>query len=357
MTTAIAAHGSVTKKPFGTMPDGTTVDLYTLKSTSLEVSITNYGARVVAIRTPDRTGKVANVALGYDTLDDYLHDPSSYYGAVVGRYGNRLAKGQFTIDGHQYQVPQNDHGQSLHGGTHGFDKIVWAAKEIANGVELSLVSKDGDMGFPGTLTVHVKYTVAGDALHIDYSATTDKTTVINVTNHSYFNLAGEGSGLILGHEMQIEADAFTPVDAVLIPTGVLEPVKGTPFDFHKSTVIGDRIGNDDEQLKLGGGYDHNWVLNGPNGVMKTAARAYDPSTGRVLTVTTTEPGVQFYSGNFLTGAKPGHEGHLYPKRSGFCLETQHYPDSPNHPKFPSTELKPGQTMHSTTVFTFTTQGK
>jgi aldose 1-epimerase len=354
MTIATAAQGSVTKRPFGTLPDGTNVELYTLTSGTVEVRITNFGARIVSIMTPDREGKMADIALGYDSVDNYLTDDGTYFGAIVGRYGNRLNKGKFSIDGVAYQVPPNDHGNSLHGGPVGFDHKVWSVAEKGNGLEMTLVSKDGDMGFPGTLTVHVTYTLDKDALHIAYEATTDKTTVLNLTNHTYFNLAGEGSGTILNQEMMLNADAFTPVDSGLIPTGVLEPVEGTPMDFRKSTVIGKRIEADFEQLKLGGGYDHNWVIR--KGTHE-AARAYDPVSGRVLTVTTTEPGVQFYSGNFLKSAKPGKDGHDYPKRSGFCLETQHFPDSPNQPKFPSTLLKPGQTMHSTTTFTFTTQAK
>jgi aldose 1-epimerase len=357
MTTGLAAHGEVTKKPFGKMPDGRPVELFTITSGKFSVSITDYGARVVAILAPDRTGKVANVVLGYDSAAGYEADKKTYFGAIVGRYGNRIAHGKFSIDGHQYQVPTNDGANSLHGGTVGFDQLLWTPKQLPNGVEMTLVSKDGDMGFPGTLTAHVTYTVEGDSLHIAYAATTTKPTVVNLTNHTYFNLAGEGSGLILGQEMMLNADGFTPVDSGLIPTGELKPVVGTPFDFRKPTAIGARIGLDNEQLKLGGGYDHNWILNGVNGKMKLAAKAYDPASGRVLTVTTTEPGVQFYSGNFLAAAAPGHEGHSYPKRSGFCLETQHFPDSPNHANFPSTLLKPGQTMHSETTFTFSVEGK
>jgi aldose 1-epimerase len=357
MTTAMAAHGSVTRAAFGNTSDGTPVDIYTLKAEGIEAQVMTYGARVISIKTPDRDGKVSNVVLGYSALDGYLEDKSTYFGAIVGRYGNRIALGKFSIDGHQYQVPVNNNANSLHGGTVGFDKLVWKAREIADGVEMTLVSKDGDQGYPGTLTAHVRYTVHHGALRIDYSTTTDKPTVVNLTNHAYFNLAGEGKGTILDHEMMIPADKFTPVDAGLIPTGELAPVEGTPFDFRKSTVIGKRIHDDNEQLKIAGGYDHNWVLRGQNGEMKTAARVYDPSSGRVMTVTTTEPGVQFYSGNFLDGTKFGkaQEGHV--KNAALCLETQHFPDSPNHPSFPSTELKPGETRHSTTTFTFTTHAK
>jgi len=357
MTTAMAAHGSVTKTAFGSMPDGTAVDLYTLKSEGIEASIMTYGARVVSIKTADRDGKIANVVLGYSAFDGYLDDQKTYFGAVVGRYGNRIALGKFSVDGHQYQVPTNNNANSLHGGTVGFDKLVWQGRTIADGVEMTLVSKDGDQGYPGTLTAHVRYTVHHGALRIDYSVSTDKATVVNLTNHSYFNLAGDGKGTILGEELMLPADKYTPVDAGLIPTGVLAPVEGTPFDFRKSTVIGARINDNNEQLKIAGGYDHNWVLRGHNGEVKTAARVYDPLSGRVMTVTTTEPGVQFYTGNFLDGTKYGKAGEGHEKNSALCLETQHFPDSPNHPDFPTTELKPGETRHSTTTFTFSTQAK
>lgn len=357
MTTVIAAQGSVTKAAFGTTPDGTTVDIYTLKSDGIEARIMTYGARVVSIKTADRDGKMADVVLGYSALDGYLADGSTYFGAIVGRYGNRIAGGKFTLDGHTYQIPKNDHGiNALHGGTVGFDKLMWQARAIPDGVEMTLVSKDGDQGFPGTLTAHVRYTVHHAALRIDYSMSTDKTTVVNLTNHSYFNLAGDGKGTILGEELTIPADQYTPVDAGLIPTGIAT-VEGTPFDFRKATVIGARIHDDNQQLKIAGGYDHNWVLRGKTGEVKTAARVYDPNSGRVLTVTTTEPGVQFYTGNFLDGTKYGkaQEGHA--KNSALCLETQHFPDSPNHPDFPTTVLKPGVTKHSTTTFTFSTHAK
>jgi aldose 1-epimerase len=357
MTTAIGAHGAVSKSTFGTTPDGKAVDLYTLKGEGIEASIMTYGARVVSIKTADRDGKIANVVLGYSALDGYIADKTTYFGAIVGRYGNRIAFGKFSIDGHQYQVPTNNNANSLHGGTIGFDKLVWDAHAVADGVEMTLVSKDGDQGYSGTLTAHVRYTVHHGALRIDYSMSADKATVVNLTNHSYFNLAGDGKGTILGDELMLPADKYTPVDAGLIPTGVLAPVEGTPFDFRKSTVIGARIHDNNEQLKIAGGYDHNWVLRGSNGELKTAARVYDAASGRVLTVTTTEPGVQFYSGNFLDGAKFGKAQESHAKNSGLCLETQHYPDSPNHPAFPTTVLKPGEVRHSTTTFTFTTHTK
>ena len=345
------------KSEFGKTPDGTTVDVYTLKSDGIEAKVMTYGGRVVSIKTADRDGKIADVVLGYSALDAYLDDKSTYFGAIVGRYGNRIAFGRFSLDGHQYQIPTNDHANALHGGTVGFDRKIWQARPIADGVEMTLVSPDGDQGFPGTLTVHVRYTVHHAALRIDYIATTDKDTVVNLTNHSYFNLAGDGQGTILQDELMIPADQYTPVDSGLIPTGVLASVEGTPFDFRKAMVIGARIDDDNEQLKLAGGYDFNWVLRGKNGEMKTAARVYDPMSGRVMTVTTTQPGVQFYTGNFLEGKKYGREQEGHVKHAALCLETQHFPDSPNHPGFPTTELKPGETLHSTTTFTFSTHAK
>lgn len=357
MTTAMAAHGAVTKAAFGTAPDGKAVDIYTLKSDVMEARIMTYGARIVSLQAPDRDNKNADVVLGYNSLADYVTD-KNYFGAIVGRYGNRIAHGNFKLDGKTYQIPKNDHGiNALHGGTVGFDHLVWQGRAIPDGVEMTLVSKDCDQGFPGTLTAHVRYTLHHNALRIDYSMSSDKDTVVNLTNHSYFNLLGEGNGTILHDELMIPADKYTPVDAGLIPTGELAPVEGTPFDFRKPTVIGSRINDDNQQLKYAGGYDINFVLRGANGETKTAARVYDPVSGRVLTVTTTEPGVQFYSGNFLDETARGKSGKLYMKNGALCLETQHFPDSPNHPAFPSTELKPGITRHSTTTFTFTTHAK
>jgi aldose 1-epimerase len=355
MTIAAAAHGSVTKAEFGKTPDGTAVDIYTLKSDAVEARIMTYGARIVSIKTADKSGKVADVVLGYDSFAGYLADGKTYFGAIVGRYGNRIAKGEFKLDGKTYQVPKNNDGNSLHGGDVGFDKLVWKAREVAEGVEMTLVSKDGDQGYPGTLTAHVRYTLHHNALRIDYSMTTDKDTVVNLTNHSYFNLGGVGSGTILNEEIMIAADKFTPTDKGLIPTGELAPVEGTPMDFRKPTVIGKRIHDNYEPLILAGGYDHNWVLRGANGEIKTAAKVHDLMSGRAMTVTTTEPGVQFYTGNFLDGTFHGPGGVVYAKNTGLCLETQHYPDSPNHPSFPTTELKPGQTRHSMTTFTFSTE--
>jgi len=362
MTTSLGVHAAaaattVSEAGFGTLPDGTSAEIYTLKNADIEVQITNYGARVVAIKTADRDGKIGDVALGYNLVQNYVAEGAAktFFGAVVGRYGNRIRGGKFSIDGHQYQVPTNDHGNALHGGPHGFDEQLWTARALRDGLELTLVSKDGDMGFPGTLTVHVLYTLLGESLRINYTAETDKATVVNVTNHTYFNLSGEGSGAILPEVMQINADQYTPIDAGLIPVGGPKPVKGTPFDFNTPTVIGARINDANEQLKLAGGYDHNWILRGKAGELKVAAKVVDPKSGRVLTVSTTEPGVQFYSGNFVDGSYTGKSGKKYEKYAGLCLETQHYPDSPNQPEFPSTLLKPGETLRSTTVFAFSVQ--
>ncbi|MGA7157895.1 MAG: aldose epimerase family protein [Acidobacteriaceae bacterium] len=348
---ATMAGATVTKAPWGKTADGTSVQIYTISDHDLTVKIATFGARVVSIMAPDRNGKMADVVLGYDDVGQYEKDTSTYFGSIVGRYGNRIAKGTFSLDGHTYHIPVNNNGNALHGGTHGFSGKVWTGKEIPDGVEMTLVSPDGDMGFPGTLTAHVRYTVVGHSLEIHYSATTTKPTVVNLTNHSYFNLAGNGEGNILDETLMIPGDRYTPVDATQIPTGQLAPVAGTPFDFLKPTVIGSRINDNNEQLKIGGGYDHNWVLNDSSDNLHLAAKVYDPTSGRTLTVTTTQPGVQFYSGNFLNG-QHGKYGVTYEKNSALCLETQHFPDSPNHPNFPSTELKPGQTMHTETVFTF-----
>jgi aldose 1-epimerase len=354
-----AAAVTVNKGNFGKLSDGKAVEVYTVKNADIELKLTNYGARIVSLMTKDKNGKMGDIVLGYNSVDGYLAeakaDKKTYFGAIVGRYGNRIRGGKFSIDGHAYQIPPNNNGNALHGGPHGFDEKLWTAKQIPNGVEMSLVSPDGDMGFPGTLTVHVRYTLVDDAVHINYTATTDKPTVTNITNHSYFNLSGDGQGDILGEVLMLNANGYTPVDAGLIPVGGVQPVAGTPFDFTKPTVIGQRINDANEQLKLGGGYDHNWVLNGKNGVMKLAAKVEDPKSGRVLTVSTTQPGVQFYSGNFLDGTYTGKAGVKYAKRNGFCLETQHYPDSPNQPAFPTTLLKPGETLHTETIFAFSVQ--
>lgn len=350
------AKGSVAAAPWGNSSSGQPVELYTLADSELKVRITTYGAHIVSIQAPDRNGKDADVVLGYKDLAGYLADQKTYMGSVVGRYGNRIAKGTFTLDGTTYRIPTNDHGNALHGGTEGFDRKVWTGHPLRNGVELTLVSPDRDMGFPGQLTARVRYTLDGKSLRIAYSASTTKPTVVNLTNHTYFNLAGEGSGSILKQRVTLSADRYTPVHATLIPTGQLAPVAGTPLDFRQPTAIGERIEQTHEQLKIAGGYDHNFVLNNSGGTgLHLAAHVEDPESGRTLTVTTTEPGVQFYSGNFLDGSATGASGTPHLKHAGFCLETQHFPDSPNQPNFPSTTLSPGQTMHSETVFTFGVQ--
>ncbi|MFZ1941946.1 MAG: aldose epimerase family protein [Terracidiphilus sp.] len=352
MVFSAVAQGEVKMSIWGHTADGTAVPIYTLSSGQIEVRVTAYGAHLVSVKAPDRAGKMADVVLGYDTLDKYLIKPNPYLGAVVGRYGNRIGQGKFTLDGKTYQIPINNGPNALHGGPVGFDQYVWQSHEIPDGVEMTHVSPDGDMGFPGKLTATVRYTLHGSTLRIDYSATTDKATVVNLTNHAYFNLRGDDKADILGDSIEINADKYTPVDAGLIPTGELAPVAGTPLDFRKPEVIGSRIDVDNEQLKRAGGYDFNWVLNGKPGTLRVAAIVTDPVSGRKLTEETTQPGVQFYTGNFLDGTFVGRHGIAYNKHWGFCLETQHFPDSPNHPDFPSTVLRPGETMHSTTTFTF-----
>jgi aldose 1-epimerase len=345
------AKTEVTKQPFGHTKDGTSVEIYTLKNNRMEARIMTYGGIIVSLKTPDRHGKLEDVVLGYDSLDKYIANNPGF-GALIGRYANRIAHATFELDGHKYSLPKINNGNSLHGGTRGFDKVVWKARQIANGIELTHVSLDGDQGFPGTLTAIVQYTLEKNALKIDYSATTDKDTVVNLTNHSYFNLIGGAPRDILAHELKLNASRVTPVDAALIPIGGLKSVKATPFDFRHSTIIGKNIDAKDEQLINGKGYDHNWVLDGKEGSLKQAAIVSDPMSGRVMEVLTTEPGVQFYSGNFLDGSITGKEGRVYQKHWGLCLETQHYPDSPNHPEFPSTELKPKQRYHTVTIFRF-----
>jgi aldose 1-epimerase len=340
--------------------DFSSIKLYKLRNArGMEVHVTNYGAIITAILVPDRTGKLADVALGYHRLEDYLNAPDKpYFGAVVGRYGNRIAGGQFTIDGQTYTLAKNNGPNSLHGGNIGFDKVVWEATPLAGNDPAQLIlkytSRDGEEGYPGNLQVQVTYTLNdANQIVVDYQATTDKATHVNLTQHTYFNLRGEGNGDILGHELMINAANFTPVDETLIPTGKLAPVAGTPFDFRTAKPIGRDIGQADEQLKIGGGYDHNFVLQpGPADQLNLAAEVYEPESGRVLTVHTNEPGVQFYCGNFLDGRLQGKAGQPYVHRGGFCLETQHYPDSPNQPTFPSTLLRPGQTYQTRTVFSF-----
>jgi aldose 1-epimerase len=358
-----AAKSGVTSQSYGKTPEGAEVNLYTLTNAKgVEARITNYGAILVSLKVPDRQGTLGDVVLGFDSFDPYLKE-NPHFGAVVGRYGNRIAKGHFTLEGKPYTLAINNGPNSLHGGIKGFDKQLWTGKTMESkdgpSVQLTYVSKDGEEGYPGTLTSTVTYTLtSANELRIHYQATTDKPTVVNLTNHSYFNLAGAGNGDILGHLLTLHADRFTPVDSGLIPTGELRSVEGTPFDFRKPTAIGARINDTgDEQIKMGGGYDHNFVLNGTAGTLRPAARVSDPTSGRVMEVLTTEPGVQFYTGNFLDGTITGKGGKTYGKRAAFCLETQHYPDSPNQPKFPTTELKPGGKYDTTTVFRFSTEAK
>lgn len=352
---APAPRPVVSTERFGTMPDGAAVDVYTLKNANgLEVKAIGYGARITSLKAPDRNGAFADVVLGFDNLDGYLQE-NPYFGSIVGRYGNRIGKAQFTLDGKKYTLAKNNGPNHLHGGVKGFDKLPWKVSPVEgqNALAFDLVSADGDEGYPGTLTMKVTYTLTdANELIVDYHATTDKPTPVNLTQHSYFNLAGHNSGEILGHELTINADRYTPVDATLIPTGELAPVEGTPFDFRKSTAIGARINNDHPQLKAGKGYDHNWVLNRSGAGVQLAARVVEPKSGRTLDVTTEEPGMQFYAGNFLDGTLKGKGGHVYPFRGGFCLETQKYPDSPNKPNFPSSILRPGETYKTRTVFKF-----
>jgi len=342
--------------PFGETADGQPVRLYTLTNANgLKAGIMTYGAIVVSLEVPDKKGTMDDIVLGYDNLDSYIAN-SPYFGAIVGRYGNRIGKGRFMLDGNRYTLATNNDENHLHGGIKGFDKVVWNDEPVWRpegvGVKLSHLSKDGEEGYPGNLNATVTYVLTNDdELRIEYEATTDKATPVNLTHHGYWNLAG-GERDILGHVMMLNADRFTPVDAGLIPTGELRAVKGTPMDFTRPTAIGERIESDYEQMTLGGGYDHNWVLNKGGREMTLAARVYEPTTGRVMEVLTREPGVQFYSGNFLDGTITGKEGRVYEHRWGLCLETQHYPDSPNKPDFPTTTLRPGQKYETTTVYRF-----
>lgn len=320
----------------------------------VEVRLTNYGARLVSIKVPDRDGKLADVLLGHNSAEEYINaEDRPYFGCVVGRYGNRIAKGRFTLDGKEYTLATNNGKNHLHGGNMGYDKLVWDAEVIDCGVVFSLTSYDGQEGYPGELKIKVTYTLNDEnELKIDYLAVTDKATPVNLTNHAYFNLAGEGSPTILDHELMVNADTFTPVDEELIPTGEFRPVKGTPFDFTTAKAIGRDIARKDTQLEYGNGYDHNFVLNKGQGGLTLAATLYEPGSGRFMETFTMEPGVQFYCGNFLNGCLTGKSGQKYPFRSGLCLETQHYPDSPNQKNFPSTILKPGEEYKTTTVYKF-----
>ncbi|MBS1792754.1 MAG: galactose mutarotase [Acidobacteria bacterium] len=358
MTIRIEAKPGVKKGDFGKTADGRAVEIYTLtNSKGAEARIITYGGTVVSLKMPDKNGRFDDVVLGFDSVAAY-EKQQSYIGALIGRYGNRIGKGKFTLDGKEYVLAKNNGENHLHGGVRGFDKVVWtAARAFADrtgaNLELTYLSADGEEGYPGNLSVKVIYSLTeNNELKIVYSATTDKNTLCNLTHHSYFNLAGAGSGTILDHRLTLFADRFTPTDDGSIPTGELKSVRGTPFDFLKPEKIGARIDQADEQLKFGNGYDHNWVLNKKSGALALAATVYEPGTGRVMDVLTTEPGIQFYAGNYLDGSVPGKNGKVYPRRTGFCLEAQHYPDSPNQPKFPTTELKKGAQYSQTTVYRF-----
>jgi aldose 1-epimerase len=350
------AKTKVTTQSVGKMPHGTPIEIFTLSDGAYEARIATYGGIVVSLKAPDRNGRIADVVLGFDDVDGYVANfngpTNAFFGAIIGRYANRIAHASFTLDGQKYSLPRNNGENTLHSGPHGFNNVVWKAKSISDGVELTYLSKDGDAGFPGNLSAVVRYTLVKGDLRIEYSATTDKDTVLNLTNHSYFNLAGQGD--VLGYQLTLHASRFTPVDSNLIPTGELKSVESTPFDFRKATAVGARINADDEQIRLGHGYDHNWVLDS-GGKLAEAAEVYDPGSGRVLKVLTDQPGIQFYTGNFLDGSIKGKGGRPYEVRSALCLETQHFPDSPNHPDFPSTELKPGQRYHTVTVYSLSTR--
>jgi aldose 1-epimerase len=356
-TAFASSPDAISVQPFGKTPAGAPVDIYTLRnSKGAEARITNYGGIVVSLKVPDRAGMLGDVVLGYDDLNDYIK-ANPYFGALIGRYGNRIKKGRFELDGKNYRLAINNPPNALHGGMKGFDKVVWTAKpsvtKTGPSLKLTYVSKDGEEGYPGNLAVTAVYTLTNkNELRVDFTATTDKATIINLTHHSYFNLAGAGSGDILGQELTIKADKFTPIDKTFIPTGELRPVKGTAFDFQKPAPIGSRIANQDEQLKFGLGYDHNWVINKPPGKLAVVAKVHDPKSGRTLEVLSTEPGLQFYSGNFLDGTNVGKGGKVYRYRNGFCLEPQHFPDSPNKPQFPPVVLRPGQTYKSTIIYKF-----
>lgn len=350
---------AISKAPFGKIPEGIAVDIYTLRnSNGMEARIMTYGGIVVSLKTPDKSGKFDDVVMGYDTLDAYI-TRNPFFGALVGRYGNRIAKGKFSLNGKTYSLATNNNGVNhLHGGIKGFDKVVWAAKalETSNGpaLQLSYLSKDGEEGFPGNLSVTATYTVTPDnALRLDFEATTDKPTICNLTHHSYFNFHGGGD--VMGYLVQINAEKFTPVDVTLIPTGELRPVAGTPLDFRKPTAIGARIDSDDEQLEFAKGYDHNWVFDKPLGQLGVVARVVDKASGRSMEVLTTEPGMQFYTGNHLDGTIIGKGGQAYERRHAFCMEPQHFPDSPNQPHFPSVELKPGQVYKNTIIYKFSVE--
>ena len=343
----------INKKPFGTGPNGEEIDLYTLRNVrGVEVSITNYGGTITSIKAPDRNGVFGDIVLGYETLDEYVKNPR-YLGALIGRHANRIARGEFSLNGVEYQLAQNNGANHLHGGVKGFDKRVWKGSEIESGLHLEYFSPDGEENYPGNLNVAVDYSLSdANELRIGYHATTDKDTIVNLTNHSYFNLAGHGT--ILDHELTLYSESFTPVSRDLIPTGEIWRVENTAMDFRTSHTIGSRIDEPFEELMFAGGYDFNFALRGQDGTLRWVGRLRDPGSGRVMETYTTQPGMQFYSGNFLDGSLIGKGGVAYEKYAGLCLETQHYPDTPNHPNFPSTVLRPGERYHETTVYRFTT---
>jgi aldose 1-epimerase len=353
---ATPAMPDIVRQPYGQLADGTVVEQFTLTNANgIELSAITYGGIITSLKTRDRSGVLGDIVLGFDSLDGYLGD-HPFVGAIIGRYGNRIGRGRFTIDGQEYRLATNNGAHHLHGGNRGFDKQVWQAEVMAsNAIRFSRVSPDGEEGYPGTLQVQVTYSLTNyDELIVDYAASTDLPTHVNLTQHSYFNLAGTGD--ILGHELLIDADRYTPVDGGLIPIGELAPVAGTPFDFRQAVAIGARINDAHPQIKNGRGYDHNWVLNRDDETtLRFAARVREPKSGRTMEVATTEPGLQFYAGNFLDGTLKGKGGQVYGHRSGFCLETQHFPDSPNKPDFPPTVLRPGDQYSSRTVFKFGVQ--
>ncbi len=352
-------EGRFSKEIFGRLPDGRQVELYTLRNNQgAAAKIINYGAIIVSLTMPDRTGKIEDIVLGFDRLDEYLKD-NPYFGCIAGRFANRIAKGKFSIDGTEYQLTINNGANHLHGGLVGFDQVLWNAQpvlqESASGLKLSYHSPDGEQGYPGNLDVTVTYLLTDqNELEIDYLAKTDKPTICNLTHHSYFNLSGDPSGTILGHELMIAADGYTPVDEGLIPTGEIADVTGTPMDFRQPKRIGQDIETDFAQLKFGGGYDHNWILNDFDGTVKKAASLYDPASGRFMDIFTDQPGLQFYSGNFLDGSRTGKNQIGYPFRSGLCLEAQKFPDAPNKPHFPPVLLRPGETYRQKTIYRFST---